>query len=246
VVSEVLDDEEEEDEELMDVYEFLRKMGDKQTGNPALEEKTDMPERSASPLDRKLKYFNLPDEEAILDNFNCVLEKKMLFQGVMMITKHNMCFYSNLLGKKITKMIKMTDIKTLEKQKSLIVGNAIRIITADGKKFTFNWKQNVAARDQAFSLLQRLRFDLGTNSNDLKSSGDTHEEKVSPSSSENNSPRENGSTVEESPKVEKKEEPHQESDVSPMKTEEKPKSEKETTEQDAQSKTLNWSRFDNE
>jgi len=141
---------------LMDVYEFLaHEVKPKKTDSNELRSSTESPDSSPRSQD-KLKLFQLPEGEQLLAEYPCLLEKKMLYQGILLLTPKHLCFYSNFPGKKTKSKIGIKDIQCIEKTKSLIVASAIKITTKDGKKHQFNWKQNHISRDQAFTTLLEL------------------------------------------------------------------------------------------
>jgi len=145
-----------EEGELMDVYEFLaqEKSRLKKPENGELSPR-DSPETSPRAAD-KLKYFQLSEGEELLAEYACILERKILYQGILLVTANHLCFYSHFPSKKNKSQIHIKDIQCIEKTKSLIVASAIKITTKDGKKHLFNWKQNNVSRDQAFTKLLEL------------------------------------------------------------------------------------------
>lgn len=71
-----------------------------------------------------------------IEEYSCAIEKKILVQGTMYITKEHILFYSTvLLGKKVAKAIAFTDIATVEKKKTAFtIPNAIEIKLKSGDK----------------------------------------------------------------------------------------------------------------
>jgi len=75
----------------------------------------------------------------------------------MFFTEHHLCFFSNgVFGNKVVKQTSFIDIKTAEKQKSLLGASAIKLSLKDGKKLVLSWKQSNTC-DAAFLLLQQHR-----------------------------------------------------------------------------------------
>jgi len=128
--------------EEMDAYQFIRKDIARSADDTAVQSR------------EKLKEFNL--EEGIIADFPCLFERKMLYSGILLVTEKNICFHSNMFGKRIRETIPMSSISSIEKTRSLLVTRAIKITTQDGRKRQFNWNQNVTGRDMCFSKLLQL------------------------------------------------------------------------------------------
>jgi len=141
----------------MDVYEFLARERDSKSKNSENGDQFGSPPSpELSPRVDKIKLFHLPEGEELIAEYPCLLEKKILYQGLLLITSNHLCFYSNFPRKKTKVNILINDIQCIEKTKSLFVASAIKITTKDGKKHFFNWKQNNVSRDQVFSKLLEL------------------------------------------------------------------------------------------
>lgn len=165
--------------EMLDVYQFLKTEMDRIKGP---DDKSKQP-CDDSPKGEQVKHFDL-NGESVLDEFSCMLEKKMLYQGTMLITPNRICFYSNTFGKKTRYQVSFKDIQCIEKTKALLVTNAIRIVTKDGKKHLFNWKQSSTARDEAFSKLLKLVDQSQPNSEESSPETRTNEERNKEESNE--------------------------------------------------------------
>ena len=49
-----------------------------------------------------IKYFNnLAEKEDVLEKFSCAIQKTILYQGTMWVTRKHICFFAKLLGKKV-------------------------------------------------------------------------------------------------------------------------------------------------
>jgi len=129
------DDHQATESKLMDVYEFLAQEKDriKKSENGDQLIFSPSPEISPRVVD-KLKLFDLPEGEELIADFACLLETKILYQGVLLITPNHLCFYSSFPSKKTKTKIHVKEIQCIEKTKSLLVASAIKITTKDGKK----------------------------------------------------------------------------------------------------------------
>jgi len=164
-------EEDEENSDTMDVYEFLKAECEKKQ---KLKEQEDAVKRN-----EQLKMFNLPPSETIIEEYTCVLEKKLNYPGVLWLTQHFICFYSTRFGKKTLEQITMNDIVSVDKQKTILMSNAIRIVARDGKKLLVSWKQSTS-RDQVFTKILDAINNLeenGTNTSTSSANGKTEKHK---------------------------------------------------------------------
>lgn len=157
----------------------------------------------SSRSNEKLKYFKLANEEELLAEFGCMLEKKIPNQGLLLVTTNFLCFYSNFPRKKATLKIPIRDIQCVEKTKSLIVANSIKITTRDGHKYIFNWKQNNMSRDQAFTKLLDLMAQQKYSESDLEKREQPKEENPEDESEDEDEDEEEEGNQEETSKEEK-------------------------------------------
>jgi len=136
------------EEEEVDLIDFLKVEGEKIKAN---QEKQTL---QGSPKAKKVfRFFNLPPEEEILEEYKCSLE--LLYSGILLITQNYLCFYSISFGKKIQKTLNITHVETIRKHKSLIFTSTLTIEMLDRKKYSFHWKQN-SGRDNAFKKILEL------------------------------------------------------------------------------------------
>jgi len=73
----------------------------------------------------------------------------------------------------------MNDIVSVDKQKTILMSNAIRIVARDGKKLLVSWKQSTS-RDQVFTKILDAINNLeenGTNTSTSSANGKTEKHK---------------------------------------------------------------------
>jgi hypothetical protein len=109
--------------------------------------------------------FKLANTEILIADFNCALEKKILLQGKLYISKNFVCFYANIFGSETNLVIPSSDITGIQKiNTAIIIPNAIKIFT------TYNTYifRSFLSRDKAFQLVNQIKpKDEGT-ANDEK------------------------------------------------------------------------------
>jgi len=224
-----------ESEEVMDVYEFLKQEMAKQR-NGELKSDSEASTRSGE----KLKHFKLPETEELVAEYSCILEKKILYQGILLATANYLCFYSTFPRKKTKCKINIGEVQCIEKTKSLIVASAIKIATKDGKKYIFNWKQNNVSRDQAFTKLLELM--------DQQKEVESNNEKKPETSIKENTTKDNDKKENATKDNDKKENNTKETDKKEnTKSDNKNKDSDSDSEEEAvveSEKIVAWSRFD--
>jgi len=94
--------------------------------------------------------FRLPQDEVLIQDYNCALQENFLLQGHMYVFGHYICFYSNLFGFETKKIIPFHEVTAVRRAKAAgIFPTAIEII-AGGKKYFFT---SFLSRDEAFKLI---------------------------------------------------------------------------------------------
>jgi len=226
------EEEEDTDENQLDVYEYLQIEMERRKKLAEKEESSTSPE-----IGKKLNHFNLPSDEQVLDEFSCVLEKKLKYQGTLFITQNFLCFYASKLKRKITEQINMKDIQHIEKQKSKVVDNGIKITLKDGKKLFFNWKQNTQ-RDDAFGKLLEHYGKLEEEKEKQINNATTSDDKKKDEQKTTHKKKKHHKESEKSEKLDKSQEKPKEPDI-----QKEPSKEPETQKSLKASNLGNWSRF---
>ncbi|KAL3537077.1 hypothetical protein ACH5RR_000443 [Cinchona calisaya] len=127
------------------------------------------------------RLFCLPQDEVLIQDFNCALLENFLLQGHMYLFAHYICFYSNLFGFETKKIIPFHEITSVRRANAAaIFPTAIEIIAGE-KKFFFT---SFLSRDEAFKLINDGWLE---NSNVVKSVTDQQESNARLSSQENGS-----------------------------------------------------------
>ncbi|EHN02635.1 YFL042C-like protein [Saccharomyces cerevisiae x Saccharomyces kudriavzevii VIN7] len=98
-------------------------------------------------------FKSVPKDDRLLDDFNCGLNRELLYQGKLYITEKHLCFNSNILGWIAKVLIAFEDITYMEKTSAAgLFPSAISIETQMGKTL-FN---GFISRDSAFGLMKEV------------------------------------------------------------------------------------------
>ncbi|KAM3685527.1 hypothetical protein ACB098_11G127200 [Castanea mollissima] len=96
------------------------------------------------------QLFRLPQDEVLVEDFNCAYQENILIQGHMYLFVHYICFYSNIFGFETKKTIAFQEVTSVRRAKTAgIFPNAIEIFSG-GKKYFF---ASFLSRDEAFKLI---------------------------------------------------------------------------------------------
>ncbi|KAL8495679.1 hypothetical protein ACS0TY_019699 [Phlomoides rotata] len=96
------------------------------------------------------QLFHLPQDEVLIQDFNCALQDNFLLQGHIYVFVHHICFYSNLFGYETKKIIPFQEITAVRRAKAVAVFPTAIEVIADGKKYFFT---SFLFRDEAFKLI---------------------------------------------------------------------------------------------
>ncbi|CAI4440148.1 ADQ_G0016780.mRNA.1.CDS.1 [Saccharomyces cerevisiae] len=98
-------------------------------------------------------FKSVPKDDRLLDDFNCGLNRELLYQGKLYITETHLCFNSNVLGWIAKVLIAFEDVTFMEKTSAAgLFPSAISIETKMGKTL-FN---GFISRDAAFGLMKEV------------------------------------------------------------------------------------------
>ncbi|KAI7878643.1 GRAM-domain-containing protein [Lichtheimia hyalospora FSU 10163] len=98
-------------------------------------------------------FRSIPEDDLLMDDYGCALQKEILVQGRMYVSKRHICFNANIFGWVTNLVIDFADIIDIEKRTTAIfIPNAIQISTHQTKYFFGSF----LSRDQAFDQLKAL------------------------------------------------------------------------------------------
>ncbi|CAG0919353.1 unnamed protein product [Notodromas monacha] len=99
------------------------------------------------------RLFNLPNDERLLVDYSCALQRDILLQGRMYISQNYVCFYANIFRWETIVCIRCKDITTVTREKTArVIPNAIQIATTLEKYFFTSF----AAREKTYTMIFRV------------------------------------------------------------------------------------------
>ncbi|KAK4510024.1 uncharacterized protein ATC70_006193 [Mucor velutinosus] len=95
-------------------------------------------------------FRSVPEEDNLIEDFGCALQKEILLQGRIYISESYLCFNANIFGWVTNLVIAFDDIIAIEKKSTAyVIPNAIQISTDSAKHFFASF----LSRDQAYDLM---------------------------------------------------------------------------------------------
>ncbi|KAI8884506.1 hypothetical protein K501DRAFT_247618 [Backusella circina FSU 941] len=95
-------------------------------------------------------FKSVPEEDTLVEDYGCALQKDILLQGRIYISEKHLCFNANIFGWVTNLVIPLADIKEIEKKSTAIfIPNAIQVSTEDTKYFFASF----LSRDTAYELM---------------------------------------------------------------------------------------------
>ncbi|XP_047633826.1 TBC1 domain family member 9B isoform X3 [Phacochoerus africanus] len=99
------------------------------------------------------KQFGMPEGEKLVNYYSCSYWKGHVpRQGWLYLTVNHLCFYSFLLGKEVSLVVRWVDVTRLEKNATLLFPESIRVDTRDQELF-FSMFLNIT---ETFKLMEQL------------------------------------------------------------------------------------------
>ncbi|KAI9244829.1 hypothetical protein BDA99DRAFT_543875 [Phascolomyces articulosus] len=95
-------------------------------------------------------FRSVPEDDPLIEDFGCALQKEILLQGRIYISENHLCFNANIFGWVTNLVIAFSDIVDIEKRTTaLFIPNAIQVSTLHAKHFFASF----LSRDQAYDLI---------------------------------------------------------------------------------------------
>ncbi|XP_056647919.1 protein Aster-B-like isoform X1 [Diorhabda sublineata] len=108
--------------------------------------------KSKSEVYKKL-FKDVPDDERLVVDYSCALQKDILHHGRLYVTQNYLCFYANIFGWETNLTLKWKDVASITKEKTaIVIPNAI-LISTKGDKYFFS---SFVARDKTYLMLFRV------------------------------------------------------------------------------------------
>ncbi|KAF9909925.1 hypothetical protein EC991_007728 [Linnemannia zychae] len=97
-------------------------------------------------------FRSVPDDEKLIEDYGCALQKEILVQGRLYISENHVCFHANIFGWVTTLVIAFSEITAIEKRlTAFVIPNAISIVTTTNTRGHFF--ASFLSRDAAHDLL---------------------------------------------------------------------------------------------
>ncbi|KAG0242112.1 hypothetical protein BGX31_000579 [Mortierella sp. GBA43] len=114
-------------------------------------------------------FRSVPDDEKLIEDYGCALQKEILVQGRLYISENHLCFNANIFGWVTNLVIAFSEITAIEKRlTAFVIPNAISIMTSTNTKGHFF--ASFLSRDAAYDLLMaawRKSFPCAANASAL-------------------------------------------------------------------------------
>ncbi|XP_037959633.1 protein Aster-B-like isoform X2 [Teleopsis dalmanni] len=103
--------------------------------------------------DFKKLFKEVPNDERLIVDYSCALQRDILVQGRLYVSQNYVCFHANIFGWETYLSINWKDVTSITKEKTaLVIPNAISICTNKEKYFFATF----TTRDKAFLMLFRV------------------------------------------------------------------------------------------
>lgn len=103
--------------------------------------------------DFKKLFKDLPDDERLIVDYSCALQKDILAHGRLYVSQNYLCFYANIFGWETCVSLRWKDVTSITKDKTaLVIPNAISVSTDTERHFLTSF----SGRDKAYLMLFRV------------------------------------------------------------------------------------------
>ncbi|XP_053971245.1 protein Aster-B-like isoform X1 [Hylaeus anthracinus] len=103
--------------------------------------------------DFKRIFKDVPDDERLVVDYSCALQREILVHGRLYVSQNYVCFYANIFSWETLVSLRWKDVTSITKEKTaLVIPNAISICTATDKFFLTSF----GARDKTYVMLFRV------------------------------------------------------------------------------------------
>ncbi|KAI8376028.1 uncharacterized protein BYT42DRAFT_614815 [Radiomyces spectabilis] len=98
-------------------------------------------------------FRSVPDNDALIEDYKCALQKEILLQGHIYVSQHHLCFKANIFGWVTNLVIAFSEITSIEKRMTAkIIPNGIQIATANAKHIFASFLSRDHAYDQMIKI----------------------------------------------------------------------------------------------
>ncbi|KAI7887724.1 GRAM domain-containing protein [Mucor mucedo] len=106
-------------------------------------------------------FRSVPEDDCLIEDFGCALQKEILLQGRIYVSENYLCFNANIFGWVTNLVIAFADIIDIEKKSTAyFIPNAIQVSTDNAKHFFASFLSRDQAHDLMVDLWRTARPDL--------------------------------------------------------------------------------------
>ncbi|BGP30772.1 hypothetical protein JCM10296v2_002529 [Rhodotorula toruloides] len=98
-------------------------------------------------------FKHIPEDDYLIEDYGCALQREILIQGRLYISEHHLCFYANIFGWVTSLTIPFSEVCSIEKRMTAyVIPNAIQIATMHARH-TF---ASFLSRDTTYDLIGNI------------------------------------------------------------------------------------------
>ncbi|GAA6004728.1 GRAM and VASt domain-containing protein [Rhodotorula paludigena] len=98
-------------------------------------------------------FRNIPDDDYLIEDYGCALQREILIQGRLYISEHHLSFYANIFGWVTSLTLPFSEVCSIEKRMTAyVIPNAIQIATIHARH-TF---ASFLSRDTTYDLIGNI------------------------------------------------------------------------------------------
>ncbi|XP_076277317.1 protein Aster-B [Lasioglossum baleicum] len=103
--------------------------------------------------DFKRIFKDVPDDERLVVDYSCALQREILVHGRLYVSQNYVCFYANIFSWETVVSLRWKDVTSITKERTaIVIPNAMTISTATDKFFLTSF----GARDKTYVMLFRV------------------------------------------------------------------------------------------
>ncbi|XP_078038443.1 protein Aster-B [Augochlora pura] len=103
--------------------------------------------------DFKRIFKDVPDDERLIVDYSCALQREILVHGRLYVSQNYVCFYANIFSWETVVSLRWKDVTSITKERTaIVIPNAMIISTATDKFFLTSF----GARDKTYVMLFRV------------------------------------------------------------------------------------------
>ncbi|GAA98625.1 uncharacterized protein L969DRAFT_88384 [Mixia osmundae IAM 14324] len=98
-------------------------------------------------------FKTIPEDDYLIEDYGCALQRDILIQGRLYISEHHLCFNANIFGWVTTLVVPFTEVVTIEKRMTaFVIPNAVQVATLHAKHIFASF----LSRDTTYDLVTNI------------------------------------------------------------------------------------------